>query len=128
MTPTVPLDRARQRAADGRIEREDVTWTAESKLKIQGYGEITLEDYGVAIGGTPEAGEFTRTNLVRAVGAVLNNPWQPVILESAEHGDRAQVRPRHRAAARRRAAWRREIDAGSRARAPDARALRRART
>lgn len=82
MTPTflaIALGSALQTIAS---EREDVTWIAKSKLKIQGYGEVTLEDYGVAIGGTPEPGEFARTNLVRAVGAVLNNPWHPVILEN----------------------------------------------
>jgi hypothetical protein len=84
MTPSfmaVAIGSALQAVAN---ERQDVSWTAVSKLKIKGYGEIKLEDYGVAIGGTPEAGEFARTNLVRAVGAVLNNPWQPAVLEGAE--------------------------------------------
>jgi hypothetical protein len=84
MTPSfmaVAIGSALQAVAN---ERQDVTWTAVSKLKIKGYGEIRLEDYGVAIGGTPEAGEFARSNLVRAVGAVLNNAWQPAFIESAE--------------------------------------------
>ncbi len=83
MTPTfmaIALGSALQAIAS---EREDVTWTAKSKLKIKGYGEIALEDYGVSIGGTPEPGEFVRSNLVRSVGAVMNNPWQPAIIESA---------------------------------------------
>jgi len=63
-------------------EQQDVSWTATSKLKIKDYGEITLRDFGVAMGGTPDAGEFARSNLVRAVGAVLNNPWQPARVES----------------------------------------------
>jgi hypothetical protein len=65
-------------------EQQDVSWTATSKLKIKDYGEITLRDFGVAIGGTPDAGEFARSNLVRAAGAILNNPWQPARLESVE--------------------------------------------
>ncbi len=64
-------------------ERQDVTWTAKSTLKIRGHGQISLEDYGVAIGGTPDAGELGRSNLVRAIGAVLNNPWEPAFIESA---------------------------------------------
>jgi hypothetical protein len=83
MTPTflaIALGSALQAIAS---EREDVTWTAKSKLKIKNFGEIELEDYGVSIGGTPEPGEFVRSNLVRAVGAVLNNPWQSVLVESA---------------------------------------------
>jgi hypothetical protein len=63
-------------------EKQDVSWTATSTLKIKGYGQIQLEDYGVAIGGTPDAGELGRSNLVRAVGAVLNNPWQTAFVES----------------------------------------------
>jgi hypothetical protein len=64
-------------------EHQDVSWTATSKLKIKGFGTITLQDYGVAMGGTPEAGEFARSNLVRALGTILNNPWQPAIIEDA---------------------------------------------
>jgi hypothetical protein len=64
-------------------EHQDVSWTATSVLKIQGFKDITLQDYGVAIGGTPEAGEFVRSNLVRAVGTIMNNPWQPAIIEGA---------------------------------------------
>jgi hypothetical protein len=84
MTPSfmaVAIGSALQAVAN---ERQDVSWTAVSKLKIKGYGELRLEDYGVAMGGTPEAGEFARSNLVRAVGAVLNNPWQPAFIEGAE--------------------------------------------
>ena len=83
MTPSfasVALGSALQAVAN---EHQDVSWTATSKLKIKGYPEITLQDYGVAMGGTPEAGEFVRSNLVRAIGTVLNNPWQPAIVESA---------------------------------------------
>jgi hypothetical protein len=83
MTPSfasVALGSALQAVAN---EHQDVSWTAISKLKIKGYPEITLQDYGVSMGGTPEAGEFVRSNLVRAIGTVLNNPWQPAIVESA---------------------------------------------
>ncbi|HEY4159529.1 MAG TPA: SpoIVB peptidase S55 domain-containing protein [Polyangiaceae bacterium] len=83
MTPSfvaMALGDALQNVAN---ERQDVSWTAESSLKIQGHPAITLKDYGVAIGGTPDAGEFVRSNLVRAIGAVMNNPWQPAIIESA---------------------------------------------
>jgi hypothetical protein len=84
MTPSfmaVAIGSALQAVAN---ERQDVSWTATSKLRIKGFGELKFEDYGVAIGGTPEAGEFARSNLIRAVGAVLNNPWQPALIESAE--------------------------------------------
>ena len=84
MTPSfmaVAIGSALQAVAN---ERQDVSWIATSKLRIKGYGELKFEDYGVAIGGTPEAGEFARSNLIRAVGAVLNNPWQPALIEGAE--------------------------------------------
>jgi hypothetical protein len=83
MTPSfasLALGSALQAVAN---EHQDVSWTATSKLKVQGFPELTLQDYGVAMGGTPEAGEFVRTNLVRAMGSVLNNPWQPAIIERA---------------------------------------------
>ena len=81
MTPSfvsVALGSALQSVA---AERQDVTWTARSTLKIKGHGQITLEDYGVAIGGTPDAGELGRSNLVRAIGSILNNPWEPAFVE-----------------------------------------------
>ena len=65
-------------------EQQDVSWSAVSKLKINGYGEITLHDFGVSMGGTPDAGEFARASIVRAVGAILNNPWQSTQIESVE--------------------------------------------
>jgi hypothetical protein len=65
-------------------EKMDVSWTAKSRLKIKGHGEIVLEDFGVSVGATPEAGDFIRSNLVRAAGALLNSPWEPVILERAD--------------------------------------------
>jgi SpoIVB peptidase S55 len=83
MTPSfvsVALGSALQTVAN---EHQDVSWTATSVLKIKGFPQITLQDYGVAMGGTPEAGEFVRSNLVRAIGTVLNNPWTPAIIESA---------------------------------------------
>jgi hypothetical protein len=64
-------------------DHQDVSWTAKSRLKIKGYGEIVLEDYGVSAGGTPDPREFAGSNLVRAVGAVLNNPWESAFIESA---------------------------------------------
>jgi hypothetical protein len=64
-------------------ERQDVSWSAISRLKIRGRGEIELKDYGVSVGGTPDSQEFAQSNLVDAVGALLNNPWEPVIIEAA---------------------------------------------
>jgi hypothetical protein len=65
-------------------EQQDVSYSATSKLKIKGYGEITLHDFGVAMGGTPDAGEFARSSVVRAAGAVLNNPWQNAQIDGLE--------------------------------------------
>jgi hypothetical protein len=62
-------------------DHQDVTWTAKSHLKIRGHGEITLDDFGVSAGGTPDSRELSGSNLVRAVGAVLNNPWEPAFIE-----------------------------------------------
>jgi hypothetical protein len=77
---SVALGSALQAVAN---EKQDVSWTAVSTLKIKGYGQIQLEDYGVAIGGTPDAGELGRSNLVRAIGSILNNPWETAFIESA---------------------------------------------
>lgn len=57
-------------------ERRDVTWKLESKLSVRGHGTIDLEDFGIAVGGMPDAGDLARSRVVRAVGDVLNNPWE----------------------------------------------------
>jgi hypothetical protein len=82
MTPTflaMALGEALQATA---AERQDISWTAESKVKIKGQREISLEDFGVSIGGTPDPREFVRSHLVSSVGGVLNNPWEPAVVES----------------------------------------------
>ncbi len=84
MTPAflaISLGSALQATAN---EKQDVSWTAKSKLRVKGHGTIALEDFGVSIGGTPDPGEFIRSNLSRAVGSLLNNTWEPVIIEGAE--------------------------------------------
>jgi hypothetical protein len=63
-------------------ERRDVSWHAHTTLRVRGHGEITLHDYGVAVGGTPDAGTFFRSRAVTAMGSLLSNPWQPVVIDS----------------------------------------------
>lgn len=65
-------------------ERRDVTWKITSKLSVQGHGAIMLEDFGVATGGMPDASELGHSKIVRAVGEVLNNPWELAHVEKIE--------------------------------------------
>jgi SpoIVB peptidase S55 len=62
-------------------ERRDVSWRAVTDIVVNGQGTITLEDGGVAVGGTPDAEDWSHSRAVRAVGALLNNPWQPTRIE-----------------------------------------------
>lgn len=81
MTPSyvaVALGSALQAVA---AENQDISWNATSKLKIKGYGEIELEDFGVSVGGSPSPRDFIGSNLVRAIGAVMNNPWEYAFIE-----------------------------------------------
>ncbi len=65
-------------------ERRDVTWRLKSKLSVRGHGTLELEDFGVAVGGMPDAGDFANSKIVRAVGEVLNNPWELTRVERVE--------------------------------------------
>ncbi len=65
-------------------ERRDVTWKLKSKLSVRGHGTIELEDFGVAVGGMPDAGELTHSKVARAVGEVLNNPWEQVHIDKVQ--------------------------------------------
>jgi hypothetical protein len=62
-------------------ERRDVSWRAITEITVAGYGSIKLEDAGVAVGGTPDADDWSHSRAVRAVGALLNNPWQATRIE-----------------------------------------------
>ncbi len=65
-------------------ERRDVTWRLNSLLTVRGKGTLVFEDMGVASGGMPDAGDWARSRLVRAVGDILNNPWERVHIDRIE--------------------------------------------
>jgi hypothetical protein len=65
-------------------ERRDVTWKLKSKLSVRNHGSIELEDFGVATGGMPDASELAHSKIARAVGEVLNNPWELTHVEKIE--------------------------------------------
>jgi hypothetical protein len=65
-------------------ERRDAVWEARTKVHVKGYGAIEMHDFGLAIGGTPNADEFFRSRAVRAVGMALNNPWEYAQIEKVE--------------------------------------------
>ncbi|WP_394823336.1 hypothetical protein [Pendulispora albinea] len=65
-------------------ERRDVTWQMHSRITIRNHGSIELDDFGVAVGGLPEAGEWAASRAVRALGDVLNNPWEPAHIERVD--------------------------------------------
>jgi hypothetical protein len=84
MTPSllaVALGNALQATA---AERQDVTWRAESQVKVRGYGDVTIQDFGVAVGGTPDARHVAQWGVVAAVGGILNNPWKHARVESVQ--------------------------------------------
>ncbi len=65
-------------------EKRDVTWSLKSKVSFRGKGTIELEDFGVAIGGMPDSGDFGHSRVARAIGDVLNNPWEHARVEKVE--------------------------------------------
>src|SRR5262249_48678323 len=65
-------------------ERRDVTWKMMSKVSVRGHGTIELEDFGVAVGGMPDPGDWGHARVVRAVGDVINNPWELTRIEKIE--------------------------------------------
>lgn len=65
-------------------ERRDMTWRSVSRLKIARYGTLTLKDFGSGNGSPLGPDDFVRTRLVRAMGSLLNNPWEPVEVEKIE--------------------------------------------
>lgn len=62
-------------------ERSDMTFRATSKLKVAKYGTVTLVDVGAGSGDPIGPDDFGRAHIVKALGALLNNPWEPVTVE-----------------------------------------------
>ena len=65
-------------------ERRDVTWRLQSLLTVKGKGTLVFEDMGVASGGMPDAGDWGRSRVVRAVGDIMNNPWEQIHIDRIE--------------------------------------------
>ena len=65
-------------------DHRDLTWTMHSKVTVRGHGSIELDDFGIAIGGMPETGEWFQARAVRALGDALNNPWENVHVDGIE--------------------------------------------
>jgi hypothetical protein len=65
-------------------ERRDISWTMKSRVTIRGHAPIELEDFGIAIGGMPETGDWLSSRVVRIVGDALNNPWDNVHVDGIQ--------------------------------------------
>jgi len=65
-------------------DRGEMSYRAVSKLKLGKWGTITLTDFGAGSGNPPGADDFIRGRLVRAIGSLLNNPWEQVAVEGVE--------------------------------------------
>lgn len=62
-------------------EKRDISWTLDSRVRVQGLPDLKLVDFGVAVGGMPTADDVLGWSVVGSVGALLNNPWQPVVVK-----------------------------------------------
>ena len=65
-------------------EKREMTWRAKSTVSIAGYGTVTISDFGAGLGEPINADDFARGKLVRALGALLNNPWEEVRIERVD--------------------------------------------
>jgi len=65
-------------------ERNDMTWRADTTVSIKGFGDIVIDDFGAGNRVPIGPSDIARSRLVRAVGALMNNPWQVAELEKVE--------------------------------------------
>jgi hypothetical protein len=57
-------------------ERSNMTWRAVSTISIEGKGKIRVEDFGAGNRIPIGPSDISRSRMVRALGALLNNPWR----------------------------------------------------
>lgn len=84
MAPTFTAIAIGNAAETTTAERGDMTWRAETKLKIARYGTITFNDFGSGDGNPISADDIIRTRVIRSMGALLNNPWEDVTIEGVD--------------------------------------------
>jgi hypothetical protein len=72
-------------------ERNDMTWRATTRVEVTGYGTLVFEDFGSGNGSPIGPGDFIRARFVRALGALLNNPWEVAQVTRVD----SKVRIRH---------------------------------
>lgn len=65
-------------------ERRDLTWRAISKIKVAHHGTISVLDFGSGNGNPLGADDLVRGRVVKAVGQLLNNRWEPVTIEGID--------------------------------------------
>lgn len=65
-------------------ERRDMTWRAVSRVKVKKHGSINVLDFGSGNGNPVGADDLVRGRLAKAIGSILNNPWEPVAIEGVE--------------------------------------------
>jgi hypothetical protein len=65
-------------------ERVDSTWRAKSRVTLAGRGPIDIVDFGAGADRPLGPGDFMRSQLTEAVGMLLNNPWEPIVIERVD--------------------------------------------
>ncbi len=65
-------------------ERGEQTWRSTSKVTFDGGQTLTFEDFGAGSGAPIGPGDFARSRMVRAIGALLNNPWKLGRIEAVD--------------------------------------------
>jgi len=62
-------------------DRRDATWVLNAQIKVKGKGTLKFTDFGASGSGVPGGAAFFVSRAGRAVGELMNNPWQDVQIE-----------------------------------------------
>ncbi|MCH2108688.1 MAG: hypothetical protein MK135_05130 [Polyangiaceae bacterium] len=65
-------------------ERRDVTYVLETRIKFEGYPDVYFKDFGSMPTGTPQVPQIMESLAFKGLGAVFNNPWTPIRVESVD--------------------------------------------
>jgi len=65
-------------------DRRDITWTMHSRVAIRGHAPIELDDFGVAVGGMPDASDWVQSHAIHTLGEAINNPWEEIHVDGVD--------------------------------------------